>query len=41
MKLLELLENTLKRKQYSPRTFRTYRGWVERFLRFHKKGVAR
>ena len=29
MKLIEQLENTLKHKQYSPGTFRTYRGWIE------------
>lgn len=36
MKLIEQLEQTLKRKHFSPQTFRVYRNWVERFLRFSR-----
>lgn len=36
MKLIGQLEQTLKRKQFSPQTFRVYRNWVERFLRFSR-----
>jgi len=36
MKLIRQLEQRLKGKQYSPIDFKICRGWVERFLRFHK-----
>ena len=37
MKLIEQLEQTVKRKQYSPKTFKAYRAWVEKHLHFHKE----
>jgi integron integrase len=38
MALLDELRQLLRRKHYSLRTEQCYVAWVERFLRFHKKG---
>jgi len=34
-KLLDRLTEALRARHYSPRTERTYRGWVKRFIFFH------
>lgn len=35
-KLLEMLSHALRTRRYSPRTEEAYRGWVIRFVRFHR-----